>query len=78
MSTVVVVRVEFSPEGRPGAIDLMESEGPSQTAIDTAFSAARRAVQRAYTEGGIPFPPDKYETWKVLEFVFDANGMRFR
>ena len=78
MSTVVVVRVEFSPDGRPGNISLIESSGPTQAAIDTAFSAARRAIQRAYTEGGIPLPPDKYDTWKVLVLVFDANGMRFR
>lgn len=78
MRTVVVVRVEFSPDGKPGAITLVESDGPSQAGIDTAFSAARRAIQRAYVEGGIPLPPDKYDTWKVLEFVFDANGMRFR
>lgn len=78
MHTVVVVRVEFSAEGKPVDISLIESDGPSQAAIDTAFSAARRAIQRAYTEGGIPLPPDKYDTWKVVEFVFDANGMRFR
>lgn len=78
MQTTVIVRVEFSPDGKPGNISLIQSDGPSQQATDVAFAAARRAIQRAYVEGGIPLPADKYDTWKVLEFVFDANGMRMR
>lgn len=78
LRTVITVRVEFGPDGKPGAITLIERDGPSADAVDVAFAAARRAIQRAYVEGGIPLPPDKYETWKVMEFVFDANGMRMR
>jgi hypothetical protein len=29
-------------------------------------------------DGGLPLPPDKYDTWRVLDLVFDANGMRAR
>ena len=78
MRTTIVVRVTFDPTGKPTDIQLIESDGPSQAATDTAFSAARSAIIRAAREGGIPFPPDKYETWKVVDFVFDPNGMRFR
>ena len=78
MRTTIVVRVSFDPSGKPVDIELLESDGPSQAATDTAFSAARSAIIRAYREGGIPFPPEKYETWKVVDFVFDPNGMRFR
>lgn len=78
MRTTIVVRVRFSPAGMPESIDLIDSNGPSQAATDTAFSAARSAIIRAAREGGIPFPPGKYETWKVVDFVFDPNGMRFR
>src|SRR5690606_6114815 len=78
MSTTIVVRVSFDPTGRPTDIQLIESDGPSQAATDVAFGAARSAIIRAAREGGIPFPPDKYETWKVVDFVFDPNGMRFR
>ena len=78
LRTTIVVRVSFDPTGKPTSIDLIESDGPSQAATDTAFSAARSAIIRAAREGGIPFPPDKYETWKVVDFVFDPNGMRFR
>jgi hypothetical protein len=78
LSSIVVLRVEFSPDGKPGDITLVESSGPSQSGIQVAFEAARRAVQIAWRDGGIPLPADKYETWKVLEFVFDGNGMRLR
>uniref|UniRef100_UPI001CD7E784 cell envelope biogenesis protein TolA n=1 Tax=Xinfangfangia pollutisoli TaxID=2865960 RepID=UPI001CD7E784 len=78
LSSVVVLRVEFSPDGRPGNITLIESSGPSQAGIQVAFDAARRAIQIAYRDGGIPLPADKYDTWKVLEFSFDGNGMRLR
>jgi hypothetical protein len=78
LRTTIVVRVNFDPTGKPTSIDLIESDGPSQAATDTAFSAARSAIIRAAREGGIPFPPDKYETWKVVDFVFDPSGMRFK
>lgn len=78
MGAVVVLRVEFAPDGKPIDIRLIESYGAGEAGVQVAFDAARRAIQRAYVEGGIPLPPDKYETWKVLEFVFDANGMRLR
>ncbi|NPD14134.1 cell envelope biogenesis protein TolA [Xinfangfangia sp. D13-10-4-6] len=78
MSTLIVVRVTFDQSGRPTDMKLIESSGPSQNDIDVAFRTARSAIARAYQEGGIPLPADKYQTWKVLDFVFDANGMRLR
>ena len=78
MSSLVVVRVSFSAGGKPGDFQLIESSGPNQTGIDKLFETARRAVNRAYADGGLPLPPDKYDTWRVLDLVFDANGMRAR
>ena len=78
MNTTIVVRVSFDPSGKPTDIKLLDSNGPSQAATDVAFRTARSAIVRAYQEGGIPLPSDKYETWKVLDLVFDPNGMRFR
>lgn len=78
LSSVVVLRVEFGPDGRPANISLIESSGPSQAGIQVAFDTARRAVLQTARDGGIPLPPDKYDTWKVLEFSFDGNGMRVR
>lgn len=78
MRTTIVVRVTFDQSGKPTDIKLLESDGPSQAATDVAFSTAKSAIVRAYQDGGIPLPPDKYDTWKVLDLVFDPNGMRFR
>jgi hypothetical protein len=78
MSTMIVVRVSFAPDGKPTNFELLEAEGPTQTGIDKLYESARRAVNRAYADGGLPLPPDKYDTWRVLDLVFDANGMRLR
>ena len=78
MSTMIVIRVSFGPDGKPTDFELLESEGPSQTGIDKLYESARRAVNRAYADGGLPLPADKYDTWRVLDLVFDANGMRLR
>jgi hypothetical protein len=79
LRTMVVVRVTFAPDGKPLNFELIESNGPSQTAIDVIFQTARSAVSRAYAQdGGLPLPPEKYDTWRVLDLVFDANGMALR
>jgi hypothetical protein len=78
MSSLVVVRVSFSADGKPVDFALIESSGPNQTGIDKLYETARRAVNRAYADGGLPLPPEKYDTWRVLDLVFDANGMRAR
>ena len=78
MSSMVVIRVSFSADGKPVDFELIESNGPNQTAIDKLYETARRAVNRAHADGGLPLPADKYDTWRVLDLVFDANGMRAR
>lgn len=78
MSTMVRIQVAFSPEGKPIEFTLLSSDGPNQAAIDNLFAIAKRAVNRTFSEGGIPLPPDKYDTWRVLNLTFDANGMRVR
>lgn len=79
LSTRIVVRVTFDETGKPVDFELLEADGPTQTAIDHIFRTARSAVTRAFIEdGGLPLPPDKYDTWRVLDLVFDANGMRAR
>jgi hypothetical protein len=78
LSTMIVVRVSFAADGKPTGFELLEAEGPTQTGIDKLYESARRAVNRAYADGGLPLPSGKYETWRVLDLVFDANGMRLR
>jgi hypothetical protein len=78
LRTTIIIRVTFSPDAKPTDFELIKSDGPSETATNSAFEAARRAIQRAALQGGLPLPADKYETWKVVEMVFDPNGMRMR
>lgn len=78
LRTKVVIRVSFAPDGKPTGFELIESDGPTQTAVDNLFQTAKRAVTRAYSDGGLPLPEGKYETWQVLDLVFDANGMALR
>jgi hypothetical protein len=78
LASTVTVRVCFSREGRPERLILIAAEGPSVEAVDMLFESARRAVNRAYADGGLPLPQAQYDTWRVLDLVFDANGMRLR
>jgi hypothetical protein len=79
LRTTVVVAVSVAQDGIPeaGSIALVESNGESDTATRQAFEAARRAIIRCGARG-FPLPPEKYETWKNMELVFDPNGMRMR
>lgn len=74
----VVLRVSFAANGKPTGFQRIEAEGPSPDVIDRLEASARRAVNRAYADGGLPLPADNYDTWRVLDLVFDANGMRAR
>ncbi len=78
LRTKVVIRVSFAPDGKPTSFELIESDGPTDVAVSNLFATAKRAVTRAYSDGGLPLPDGKYETWRVLDLVFDANGMALR
>jgi hypothetical protein len=77
MVSKVVIRVSFSPDGSITDVEVIESSGPSASGISVLASTAERAVRRAVSEGSLPLPEGKYETWKVLDLVFDANGMTY-
>jgi hypothetical protein len=73
--SLVVVRVTFARDNKPTDFQLIEAYGASQAGIDRLFDAARRAVMRAYLSGELPLSPGDYETWQVMDLVFDANGI---
>lgn len=73
--TAVVVRVEFDRDAKPVSIELVSGNGPTGEADAQMFGAARRAILRAHSDGGLPLPLEQYDTWRVLDLVFDANGM---
>lgn len=57
-------------------VRLLSSDG-DQSAMSTAFEAARRAVLRCQS-GGYQLPADKYDQWKDVVITFDPSGMRLR
>jgi hypothetical protein len=76
----VTVEVGFSldREGRVVGSDvrLLSSDG-DQSATNTAFEAARRAILRCQS-GGYQLPADKYDQWSDVVITFDPSGMRLR
>lgn len=75
----VTVEVGFSldREGKvQGDVRLVSSDG-DQSATNTAFEAARRAILRCQS-GGYQLPSNKYEQWKDIVITFDPSGMRLR
>lgn len=57
-------------------VRLLSSDG-DQSATNTAFEAARRAILRCQS-GGYDLPADKYDQWKEVIITFDPSGMRLR
>lgn len=77
----VTVTVAFSmtPSARheQGSIRLVGNSGGSETAVQQAFEAARRAIIRCEGEG-YGLPPEKYDAWRDIEITFNPEGMRLR
>jgi hypothetical protein len=73
---VVTVRVQMSPDGRPGGMELLSAEGGDDTAVAVAFRTARSAISRCGANG-YALPAEKYEQWKVIDMIFDnKEGVR--
>ncbi len=79
MRTTVTIYVALAQDGTPdlASLKMIGSEGGDATSADKMFEVARRAIARC-GKAGFPLPPEKYESWKELELVFDPDGMRVR
>ena len=79
LGTTVVVGVEMEQSGKPisGSITLVSSSGGSQSGVQQAFEAARRAIIRCGVRG-FPLPVEKYDEWRDIEMTFNPEGMQFR
>lgn len=77
----VTVTVAFSmtPNARheQGTIRMVSASGGSETAVQQAFEAARRAIIRCEGDG-YGLPPEKYDAWRDIEITFNPEGMRLR
>jgi hypothetical protein len=80
-SAYVTVTLSFSmnPDGRIpiNSIKLKSSDGGAKSEVKIAFDKARRALIRCQRDG-YTLPPEKYESWKEHEMVFDPAKMRNR
>lgn len=76
---VVTVRTELTEEGRvvASSIELINATSGSEAATMQAFEGARRAILRC-SASGFNLPPEKYDRWQTLEFVFNPEQMRLR
>lgn len=79
MRTTVTISVSLGQDGTPdlSSLVMIGAEGGTEASADKMFEVARRAIARC-GKAGFPLPPEKYETWKELELVFDPDGMRLR
>jgi hypothetical protein len=78
-NVTVVVGMDMEPDGRvvTSSLRLIESSGGSGSAVEAAYSAARRAVLICGSNG-YDLPADKYDHWREIEMVFNPAEMRTR
>lgn len=77
LNVSVTLLITLDQGSRPINVELLESTGDTPAAIDTARRAAISAVRDCGREG-LGLPPEKYETWKQIEVVFDPRGAQLR
>jgi len=73
----VTVGLSMEQNGKPlaSSIRLLTASDGSQTAIISAFDAARRAILRC-VKGGYDLPAEKYDRWREIEITFNPEKMR--
>ena len=77
-NVTVTVGFALGRDGKvQGEVRQIAGSGGPDTAVNTAFEAARRAILRCQREG-FQLPADKYDQWQLIEMTFDPNGMRLR
>ncbi|MDU8910421.1 cell envelope biogenesis protein TolA [Aestuariicoccus sp. MJ-SS9] len=78
-NVTVTVAMQMERDGRvvPGSLTMIEAEGGTGAAVQTAFQAARRAILRCQRDG-YDLPEDKYAQWREIEMVFNPSEMRLR
>ncbi|MCR9068674.1 MAG: hypothetical protein NXH79_07490 [Rhodobacteraceae bacterium] len=77
--TTVAITFTMDRDGVPDAVSLRmtNASGGSDTAIQQAFEAGRRAILRCGING-YDLPPESYDRWQRVEIIFNPQGMRLR
>jgi hypothetical protein len=77
LNVSITLLITLDESSRPTDVELLESSGDTSEAIETARRAALRAVRDCGREG-LGLPPEKFETWRQIEVVFDPRGAQLR
>jgi hypothetical protein len=77
LNVSITLLITLDQSSRPIDVELLDSSGDTPEAISTARRAAITAVRNCGREG-LGLPPEKYETWKQIEVVFDPRGAQLR
>jgi hypothetical protein len=79
LSTIVVVEMELTRDGKPVAnsIKMLGYEGGDDISAEQAFDSARRAIQGCGAQG-FELPKDQFATWRRVELTFNSEKMRVR
>ncbi|MGL5011876.1 MAG: hypothetical protein ACRC6I_18545, partial [Paracoccaceae bacterium] len=77
LNVSVTLLITLDQNSVPTDVEVLETSGDTPAAIDAARRAAMRAV-RDCGRNGLGLPPEKYETWKEIEVVFDPRGAQLR
>jgi len=71
----VTVRFQLDQAGRVISQEMISSSGGGNAAVQKAYDAAKRAINKAF-ENGVDLPAEKYESWKEIEMRFNPEDMR--
>ena len=72
----VTVEFELGRDGKvAGQVSLIDHNAESDSAANSAYESARRAILRCQTQNGFPLPPEKYEQWRRVQMTFDPEQM---
>ena len=76
LNVSVTLLITLDQSSKPIDVELLDSTGDA-AAVATARRAAMSAVRDCGRQG-LGLPPEKYETWKQIEVVFDPRGAQLR
>lgn len=78
-NVTVTVAMTLDRDGKVegNSMKLVASEGGSDSAANTAFHAARRAILRCQKDG-YRLPVEKYKEWRNVEITFDPSTLHSR
>ncbi|KPU83027.1 hypothetical protein JI58_09620 [Marinosulfonomonas sp. PRT-SC04] len=75
VTVVVGVTLEKTGKVVANSLRLVSSKGGDDTAVNTAFQNARRAIIICQ-KGGYKLPVEKYSHWREIEMTFNPDKMR--